>query len=460
MALEGRSYRRTEKAEKVALKPALEEVIRNFSDEANIGIEVISLKNENIVYQKNNNQYFIPASCVKIITALAAFDLLGVDFHFKTEIRKKGENLYFKGSGDPTLSISDLEKLVAQIRRSDVSEVGDLVLDLSEFDTLTMGPGWMWDEGANDWNPPITALTVERNCVDVWIKPARYASLPPAIYIEPKTMVIDVENKAITTSNPDIGDKIKVERRWMTHENKIDIKGFVPLGASCEKYTVSIEEPENYVGAIFKELLIKQGIAFKGKIIQGRVPIDAQLLISHSSKPLHLIVQKVLKESDNLYAECLFKKLGAIQCEPPGNWQKGGKAVRDFLEKKLHFKSNDFVILDGSGLSRYNLFSPHQMVTLLKWAHEQFTFSHEFKSSLAISGVDGTLEDYLNSSDLKGKIKAKTGVMTGIASLSGYLMTEKGEELAFSIMCNGFVKSQKEIKQLEEAICTLLIKHY
>ena len=150
--------------------------------------------------------------------------------------------------------------------------------------------------------------------------------------------------------------------------------------------------------------------------------------------------------------------MGEAQFGAPGTWSKGTRAVRDFLTGQVGLDIGRVVIMDGSGLSRYNAITPHHLLEALLWIKKHFCYASEFCASLPISGVDGTLYERMNDPSLKGKIRAKTGTMTGVSSLAGYIMTEEGNELVFSIMLNGFTKDDQNYKeQIEDRLCSLLV---
>ena len=221
-----------------------------------------------------------------------------------------------------------------------------------------------------------------------------------------------------------------------------------------------MENPHVYTGYVFKDALAKAGIVFKGKVEARKTPQDASVLGVHDSRPLSHIVEEMVKHSDNLYADCLFKKVGEHRFGAPGTWQKGSQAVRAFLRDTLKMDTDKMVILDGSGLSRYNLISAREFVEFLGWMHKQFDCSSEFMASLAIGGVDGTLMGRLTEENQKGRVRAKTGFMTGISSLTGYLTTRNGEVLAFAILQNGFTgEAEKYKREVEDAICSFLMNY-
>jgi serine-type D-Ala-D-Ala carboxypeptidase/endopeptidase (penicillin-binding protein 4) len=462
--LTSKEVKRSSKEILTSLQSGIERITLNVDPSVHIGIEVVSLKNGQKLYQKDPHHLFVPASCLKMITGAAALHQLGVDFRFETKLFTDGKveqkilkgNLYLQGSGDPEFAVRDLEELVFQLKLQNINEIeGDLYVDNTLFDGICQGPGWMWDDKGYDWSAPNDALILNRSCIDLWIKPADKIGEPPFVYQYPKSDFILIENRAETT---DEENHLSVQRRWMTKENIIDIVGKISSNREAEHYTVSIEEPHLYTAYVFRNILMKAGCAFKGKIETKATPKDALLLGKHSSRPLCLIVEEMMKSSNNLTANCLFKKMGQQRFGAPGTWQKGSQAVREFLAQTVGVNIDKIVIMDGCGLSRYNLISAHQFVEFLNWMNKQFSYCSEFMASLPISGTDGTLNERMTDANLKGKVRAKTGSMTGISSLSGYLTTKDGELIAFSILQNGFTgKSIRYKTQIEDEICTLLV---
>lgn len=453
----------TPKEEFYFLKNAIDRTIQQVDPNLNVGIEVISLKTGLKLYEKNTQYMFVPASTQKMFTAAAALALLGSNFQFETALFREKEvkagaligDLYLKGSGDPSLLTDDLEDLVIQLSQAGVHEIqGDLLIDNFDFDDVTLGPGWMWDEGADYWNSPIDALLVNHSCITLTIEPAKKAGLPPKIVISPDVPGVVVHNFAKTN---DEKRDLRVSRKWITKENLIEITGSLELNAETQEYQIPLESPSLYAAKLFRQLLEKHEIRIAGEIRYKKTPAGAKQLACHLSAPLSELIIPQLKHSDNLYSNCFFKKMGQLRCDAPGSWQKGSQAVLSFLSDQVEMDTSRLVIMDGDGESRYNLVSPHQMITFLKWMKDQFLFFPEFLAALPISGVDGTLRERMGDSSVRGRIRAKTGTMTGISAIAGYATTKDNELLAFAIMISGFVKSPLEYKRdLEDQICTLL----
>ena len=222
------------KTEADSLYNAIERVIRAVDPDVHAGIEVISLKDNQSLFHRSENHLFVPASSLKVITGAAALHILGVDYRFDTKLytdgrKKKHEikgNLYIKGSGDPELSIHSLEELVFALKLQGIQRIdGNICVDISEFDEIAQGPGWMWDEGAVFYNSPISSLVVNHTCIDIWVRPNTKVSEPPTLYVRPKTDYVQILSDATVSTEE---DTLHVQRRWMTKENIIDITGKIP----------------------------------------------------------------------------------------------------------------------------------------------------------------------------------------------------------------------------------------
>ncbi|MBS0653999.1 MAG: D-alanyl-D-alanine carboxypeptidase/D-alanyl-D-alanine-endopeptidase [Verrucomicrobia bacterium] len=434
-------------------------IIQSSDSNVHIGIEIVSLATGKTLYETNAGQLFMPASNMKLITGAAALEILGTDYRFVTKVYTDGfidkgvlkGNLWIKGSGDPELSTSSLEELVLQLKLKGIHRVqGNLYIDRSDFDGVAQGPGWTWDDGAVVWNSPLDALTVNHSCVDVWVKPNFRDNLPPEVHVYPKTQLVTVDNHALTTEKT---EALSVERRWKTKEDIIDVKGCISKEEEVQKFKIPVESPHLYAAYVFRDLLDKNGIKFKGVIGEKKVGPEDKELASYASRPLFEMVVEMMKVSDNLIADSLFKKIGQKVSGSPGSWQNGTEAIKSFLSEKVGLDTSNMVIVDGSGLSRYNLLSPRQLVALLTWIDRQGSISSEFMASLPISGIDGTLSDRMTDPSIKGKVRAKTGSLMGVSTIAGYATTVKGERLVFSIMMNGFTKESSEYKrQVEDRI--------
>jgi D-alanyl-D-alanine carboxypeptidase/D-alanyl-D-alanine-endopeptidase (penicillin-binding protein 4) len=285
------------------------------------------------------------------------------------------------------------------------------------------------------------------------VEPGSQVNAPAQISIFPSVEGVTYRNLAKTSYEE---DDLRVSRHWMTKENLIEIEGVIGLNSSAVLHEIPLESPSMYAALLLRDYLAKQGIQVTGKIRYQKTPEDARCLVTHSSAPVSELIYPVMKKSDNLYSNCLFKKMGEQLTGDAGSWQNGAKTVRKFLCDKAEIDIDDLVLVDGDGESRYNLVSPHLFISFLTWMQEKFLFFPEFQASMLISGVDGKLSRRLQDPEMKGKVRAKGGRMTGISGLVGYALSKDGETLAFAILVNGFIKPAEEYENLEDQICKLL----
>ena len=431
------------------------------------GIEINSLESGETFYAQNNYQLFHPASNMKLLTTATALKLLGPNYKFKTILYTDTSsladstitgNLYLKGFGNPALSVENLHSLVQTLILHGISNInGNLVCDESYMDDFYWGSGWMWDDVSSEDFASISALTVNNNCVTVVVKPGNTVGDSLIVHLNPPTQYVKIVNRGVTTDSLDtLRQKMfKVERKWRPPENTIVVEGGMPLGALEQTFVIDVLDPALYTGTLFSELLHQEGIHFNGQVLKGSVPDTARVIAEHYSPPLTMVVFNTNKVSNNLSAELLLKTLGAEVKGPPGTATKGISVIHQFLNS-IGIDSTTYELADGSGVSRYNVITPHLIVRLLKAMHEDFGIQAEFKASLPIAGIDGTLRRRMKGSAAEGLLHAKTGTLRGVSSLSGYTATADGEVVAFSIMMEHFVGSASGIRSIQDRIGELI----
>jgi len=431
------------------------------------GIKVVSLRTGEVWYERDAHLLFHPASNMKLLTTATALARLGPDFRFRTEVYADSVAwqdsvvagpLYLKGFADPSLTLEDLWSLVRQLKKRGVTAVtGDLICDETYLDDFYRGAGWMWDDASSSNFALISALTVNRNCVTVVVTPGRQVGDSVRVCVEPATRYVRLENHAVTVDSSDSTRlrAFKVERKWRQRENTVEIRGGLLPEAGPRRYIVEVEEPALFVGTLFAELLAEEGIAFTGQVRKSAVPDSLALLARHLSEPLTVLILHTNKESDNLYAELILKTVGAEVKGPPGSAKKGLQVIREFLQS-VGVDSTTLHLADGSGVSRYNVVSPEQIVRLLTALERDFRVQAEFKASLPIAGVDGTLRRRMVGTPAEGRVRAKTGTLRGVSALSGYAVTAGGEPLAFSMIMEHFVGPTSKIRTIQDRILALL----
>ncbi len=446
--------------------PILSHKIKSAIDDSglvtNLGINVLDLRNGKTLYQLNSNHLFTPASNNKLYTAAAALHYLGPDYRFSTTVwtdssgitNGRVNKLILKGGGDPDFSLTSLDSL-AGVLKQDITAIDTLIVDNSRLDSIRFGEGWMWDEGSWWYAAQIDAMSLNDNCIDIDIAPGILGQAPQ-ITINPPTNYVTLNNLSQTVADTLDLQSMKIERRWWDFSNTIDITGDILFTEERDTIYRNIEYPARFAGKTFSESLIRQGISFDGPIIIETIPRGTQLIAEHISDSLFVSLRNFLKESDNLTGELLIKTIGRETSGQQGNWQNGLLAVKTFLNDIAAIDTTELRMVDGSGVSRYNLTRPDQLVTILEYVFNQSGFKSEYLASLPLSGVDGTLEERMENDRAKGQILAKTGTLSGASCLSGYAFTSSGTPLAFSIMMNGYVGSSGPYRKLQDDICTIL----
>ncbi len=367
--------------------------------------------------QWNAERLFVPASNQKVLTAAAALELLGPDYRFATLVRRTSpRSLTLVCSGDPSLTSDDLRRLALQTVLAWAGDTVDtLYLHPWALDTVHYGPGWMWDDFPYAFSAPVAAATVNENLI--WLYCGHGRCFEDPRFPGPLRFEVAEHRRC----------------RWQADTLVLPVP---PDSGLVHTYRV-IREPERFVLQVFRGFLAEAGLPVGAVALwpESRADsLEGDTLALHRSKPLRFLVTHLLKVSDNLYAEILFKTVGAVVYGPPGTWAKGRRAL-DSLWQAWHLPVHLVRIADGSGLSRYNQVAPAFLVALLQRVRNRPWFP-DFLAALPVAGQDGTLEGV--DFGVPGGVRAKTGTMTGVRCLSGYLFPQgiPRRPLVFSIMAN------------------------
>ncbi len=446
------------------LTQKMDQLLKPLDKTISLGIMVKNAKTGQLIYSKNIDRYFLPASNLKMLTALAALYYLGPEFTYQTElfadIKKLQDDtlhdtVYLKFSGDPTLTFEKINHLMKRLSLAGVRKIENgVVVDDRLFDYIAMSPGTVWDDQNDCYGAPLSALIIDRNCVIAKLKPASGDNQLAQMELPQYPQFIKFENEVLTDHETEKKCEVDVKPK---DTSTYTISGCIKHDVSEQKIEMAVHNPQAYFKQILSYLLNKYHIENPmGVKFQKMEALPQKPLAIEYSVPLKNIVATLLKESDNMIANALFKTMGKRYTQQDvGTWENGKIALQAILsEMKLDFSKAR--IVDGSGLSRYNYLTPRQLMSLIKIAFSSKEF-HSFYSALPISGVDGTLKDRMKGITFK-KVHAKTGRMSGVSALSGYLKTRKNQALMFVILINGFVGDLKHYENFEDKICELLIE--
>lgn len=455
------------------------------------GIEIRSLNTGKVLYALNAEKLFTPASNTKLFTTAAALSLIGSDYKFRTTIETYGSldkygrltgDLVLIGRGDPNLSGRELpynmrtqrdadsarvlEQLADELVQKGVKYVdGDIIADDSYFAFERYGEGWsqddlVWPDGA-----PVSALTINDNVIFVNILPGARAGDKAFVSVTPFADYYTIDNRMLTTPAGS-GRKIYINRE--PGSTTLTLWGTMPMDDTGVNEGLAIEDPAEFAAALFRHLLEVRGIAVYGKqrthhtelaslstftsvvIASSRggdehalaSPTGPLVLGEYQSAPLSEDIQVINKVSQNLHAEILLRLLGREK-GTGGTVQAGLEVLRGFLNN-AGISGDDYSFYDGSGLSRQNLATPHAVVELLQYVSAQ-PWAKEFRDSLPVAGVDGSLADRFKELDPLAHVYGKTGSLGGVKTLSGYATTAKGQQLAFSILSNNLSVPGKRV---------------
>ena len=448
------------------------------------GVSVISLKDGKLIFDHNGGQLFTPASNMKVYTTAVALDLLGADYRWRTSVYSEKDpdsdgtvqgDLVLYGRGAPDLvatnrreNSNSLEELVKALKERGIKHInGNVIGDESYFRGDLIGQGWLWDDLQWYFGAEASALTINANSFDVSITSASSTNEPPKVTTNDFDGYVQITNNISTVAR---GEQLQLGVHRGVSDNNVVVWGQYPLGARGYGASLSVHRPALWAATIFHRLLRTNGIVVDG-VAQSRDsriaeksrmdPSSSRELAFVTGKSLGEIVKVTNKQSVNLYAELLLRTLGrerqAMLSETGqigrelGDDERGVRLITLWLTRQS-INSTGLTIHDGSGLSRLNLVSPRVTGQLLA-AMTKSSSAAVFTESLPIAATDGTLGGRLQPA--KGKVRAKTGALTYINALSGYLTASGGQSYAFSVICNDNTTSSSSIRLIDQLVLTL-----
>ncbi len=405
---------------------------------ARVGALVVDDADGRVVFERDPDQPLVPASNLKILTALAALRVFGPAHTFATRVYADAEpdaeggvgTLYVRGGGDPGLTSEDYWRLAADLHRAGLRRVrGDIAVDDSLFDGERWHPSWQ-PTTARAYVAPVGALMANYSAYAVVVEGAKRNGEAVRIAVDPPLAFFRVSNQARTGS----GRRLVVDRRAIEGGEEVVVGGTWPRGAE-RTFQRSVLDPAGYAASVLQMQLAAVGIPVGGTVRRAYVPKAAHELVAFEGRPLSDVVRRFLKFSSNPIGEALIKSLSVSVDGGPGNWKGGVAVVRRELDA-LGLPTAGLVQVDGSGLSYDDRVPPRLLVAALREASRSFRYGAEFVASLPIGHTDGTLEK--RASRAGAELRAKTGLLTRVTGLSGLARRADGRTLSFSILVNGF----------------------
>jgi len=431
------------------------------------GILIQPLSSTTTLYSRDAQKYFIPASNAKLLTTAAALQKLGADFRIKTSVYS-GENgsLYVAGRGDPSIAEAQLKSLAQQLKQRGISQVNQLIGDDSYFLGSAVNPNWEWEDAQAGYGAPINSLIFNQNAIDLLLSPQAIGQPLKVTFAEPKLAnQWQLQNNSVTVAQSE-SEFIEVGREF--DRPIIRVSGQLKVGGEPESAYVAVVNPANNFLQSFQQALATEGIPVKQTLVASASRNSNQELATVESPPLAELVRETNRESNNLYAEVLLRLLGKVTDKIPlpptltgkmpvpqeDTGESGLKELKTVLTQ-LGVNPNSYRLADGSGLSRHNLITPEALVETLRFMANSPAASI-YRASLSIAGESGTLKNRFNITPNRVILQAKTGTMSGVSALSGYIEVPNYEPLVFSIIVNQSDLSAAKMRSATDEIVLLL----
>jgi D-alanyl-D-alanine carboxypeptidase/D-alanyl-D-alanine-endopeptidase (penicillin-binding protein 4) len=456
------------------------------------GIQIVDLETNQVVYAKNADKIFVPASNTKLFTTAAVLEKLGPDFKFKTNtyitqpmsedgvvngdliLEGRGE-LIFAGMAEEGASIIFTD-LARQIVDKGIRQInGDIIADDSY---LPHSPGKKAAFAAprprgkrgrstrlsgvdlnREYGLSVCALSPSESNVKIYVAPGDKVGKSVAVYVYPQGALLRVDNKG-TTSAKRTKRTLRIVKK---SGNEVTIYGRLPINSWGTTASFPVQDPPKLAATMLKKALESNGVRVLGSVKSPHSNKDLHVrkdglipVAMHQSLPLIKVMEVTNKDSRNPYAEILLRVLGA-EMKGVGTREAGLAVEADFL-REIGIASDQASLTDGSGLSKENLVTPTAITKLLEFIHKKEYFTTYF-NTLSVAGVDGTLKHRLLLPETKDRIHAKTGTLSNATSLSGYVTTSYGKKLVFSILANRFTINKYRTRDTIDKICSLLVNY-
>jgi D-alanyl-D-alanine carboxypeptidase/D-alanyl-D-alanine-endopeptidase (penicillin-binding protein 4) len=422
------------------------------------GVEIRSLETGERLFEHDAGKLMMPASNMKILTLAAAAETLGWDYRYTTTLETTGtiENgvlrgdLIVRGSGDPTInSRSDraahvLDEWGGALAAAGIRQIdGRVIGDDQAFDDEGLGAGWAWDYLQYGYAAPVGALQYNENIAALAVIPGGAVGAPATVRLDAGAGLV-VLNRVATGA---AGTEATIDYRRHLEQPLLEVTGIVPLGGAPVTRFVAVVNPTLFFVQSLKDALGARGVMVTGPAVDfddvapelaaATMQSSPRVLASTTSPPLKEIAVVLMKVSQNLYAETLLKTVGAAR-GGLGTIAAGQNVLRTLL-KSWGVPDDAYVAVDGSGLSRYNYVTADTLVAILEHMYRDARHHDALVATLPIAGKDGTVATRMRRTRAEGNAVAKTGSISNVRSLSGFVRTRDGEMLVFSILANDFV---------------------
>lgn len=419
------------------------------------GILVQPLSSTQILYSRDAQKYFTPASTTKLLTTAAALQQLGTNFRIRTSVYRGGDGvLRVVGRGDPSLTDAQLAALAKQLKQRGIQRVNQLIADDTYIKGDIVHPSWQWEDIQSDYGAPINSLILNQNVFNVRLLPQTLGQPLKVIWNDiSEDRQWQVINESVTTAeNQPTFTNVTRDLKGQT----LRIQGQLAVNSEPALVSLPVLAPAEYFLRRFRSTLIAEKIPVIQMFVSPTNGKNEEELANVESPPLSELVALTNINSNNLFAESLLRAL-AIK-KPPVENQTSADAGLEVMKATLTQMGVDpvgYSLVDGSGLSRKNLISPEALVQTLQ-AMAKSPAALVYRASLPVAGRSGTLKSRFQNTPAEGIVQAKTGTMSGVVSLAGYVNAPRYGPVVFSIMVNQSEQPARVVRQGMDEIVVLL----
>jgi len=426
-----------------------------------VGVAILDVDSGRLLAAVNEHVALNPASNAKLYTAGAALAILRGEHRYETTLTGKLEGdaiagpLAIHGFGDPSLTTADLWSLVHELKAYGVRRVeGDVLVDQRFYDDQTTPPAF--EQQPNEWaafRAPVSAVAVDENCITLTVRPSA-AGAGAHVEFDPPGFV-DVDG-SVRTSDEGGADTVELALAGNGPRMSAKVSGAISRDSKLVRYTRRAEDPRLLPGYALKALLEQADVKVSGDVKLGSG--KGRVLAKHESEPLATLLYGLGKRSDNFYAEMVFKSLAGEARGRPAKTGDSSDVVTKWLDR-IGASDQGVVIKNGSGLFDANRVTAWGTVQLLRWAWRDPEVQPEYLSQLSVGGVDGTLRKRFRPESTRRRVRAKTGTLDDVISLSGYVLRENGRgPVAFSILFNRVGGKQDGARHAADRLVDLVVR--
>ena len=425
---------------------------------AHVGLTVQVAETGEILYERDGEKRFIPASNTKLVTGAVALTTLGGDYRWKTKLIADGPiehgtlngNLWIIGGGDPSLRRDELRVWMKHLAMEGIQHItGDVIGDDRVFTDPQWGKGWMWDDLYGGWSAGVSGLQLAPNTVSAAIVPGPELGDETELLLRAEGPALPIRN-LVRTGAP--GSEVRLQFLPPPEGGEVELHGWVPAGPDSVRLYLATPHPTMYLLDWMRRLLSGGGIKVDGEYRRASAdehPEEETWSHVSLSSPLSRLLGDMMKPSENQMAETFLRTVG-LEEGSAGSPEEGLAVVESTLQN-WGIEPAAMNLVDGSGLSRYNEITPNAVARMLRamWRHPEFT---TFFSGLPVAGVDGTMRRRMVATPGYNNVRAKTGGLSGVRTLSGYLVDGRGETLLFSLLLNGYASPGSVAVALEDLL--------